>query len=740
MNRILIIVFCLANALPAFAQPADNNEDWEKLLQSEAGRACVGDRGVANVHTLNYDVKYHRLEWQVSPEVRYISGVITTHFIPLTSGFNQIYFDLHSVMTVNSVSYHGTSCSFSQLGSHELLITFPSTLAAGVLDSVSVDYEGNPPTTGFGAYATQNVCTSVPAMWTLSEPYGARDWWPCKQDLNDKIDQIDVYITTPAAYDGVANGILMSETTSGSDKIYHWRHTHPIPAYLIAIAVSDYNIDADVLALSTGGLPMVNYLYTCNSTSAATINGITEPVMQLYIDKFGNYPYSDEKYGHAQFGWGGGMEHTTVSFMGGFSHMLIAHELAHQWFGDKITCGSWAHIWLNEGFATYLEGLTYENGLGPNTWANWKQSKINNVTSQAGGSVWVDDTTSVGRIFSSRLSYDKGALLLNMLRWKLGDTDFFQGIHNYINDPALAYHYAVTSDLQAHLEAVSGQDLDEFFADWFYGQGYPTYTISWTQNAMQQVTVQIFQAPSHASVPFFNIPVPVRFNGAGQNAILVFDPTVNGQVFTEQLNFSVTSVDFDPSRWLCAKSSVVLPIELLNFSAHWNGKFVQLNWETASEFDNTGFEIQRMNPFKNEASHWETLGWRDGQGTKTSPTRYEFEDINSLPGQNYYRLMQVDADGTEKYSTIVAIEVPDADRRLKVYPNPGNHEVWVEIPEGLEVAEVDIFDAYGRKVCTRHWNESLLRQTIRIDPLPSGIYRICLHSEGFEWQQSLLVR
>ncbi len=739
--RYCLIILYVVLAANAQAQLEDIWA-WEKLVQREAEYKGAFLGVPKNLNTLHYDIKYHRMEWQVSPLVRHIGGAITTYFKPLTAGFNKIYFDLHTALTVSAVQYHGTNCTFSQLPSHELMVNLPATLPVGVLDSITVHYAGVPPSTGFGSYATQNVCSgTVPAMWTLSQPYGARDWWPCKQDLNDKADSIDIYITTPMAYYGVANGVLVSTTTSGADKIYHWRHRYPIPAYLIAIAVSNYNVYAATLPLSGGGnIPMVNYLYSCtNGTLATTINATLQPIMQLFVNLFGPYPFANEKYGHAQFGWGGGMEHTTVSFMGGWSHLLIAHELAHQWFGDQITCGSWEDIWLNEGFATYLEGMTYEHGLGPNTWANWKQSKINAVTSQAGGSVWVDDTTSVSRIFNGRLTYDKGALLLHMLRWKSGNTHFFQAVNNYLNDPTLAYGYARTYQFKAHLEAASGQNLDEFFADWYYGQGYPTYTIQWSQNSAKLLTVQVFQTSSHPSVSFFNIPVPVRFSGGSQSQTLIFDPTVNGQTFTQQLSFFVASVEFDPDRWLCAKSSIVMPVELVELNANWDGRAVQINWTTATETDNQGFEIQRLSEY--EPLHtWQAIGWKNGQGTSLAPVQYQWTDEKPHPGMNYYRLRQVDFDGAEELSRIVGVQVPMTEGRLKIFPNPVQDEAWVELPILAENAVWELYDTAGRQVMSQHWRAPLQRRQVSLRELPPGVYAAVLRLQGQIWKERLVLR
>jgi aminopeptidase N len=508
-----------------------------------------------NELTQNYDLKYHRLSWEVDPAVLYIKGEVTSYFMPIQDDFNQINFDFKNNMTVNEVIYHGNSLSYVQVNDN-LRINLPATIELNTLDSITVRYEGAPGSSGFGSFENA-YHNGTPVLWTLSEPYGAKNWWPCKQDLTDKIDSIDIFVKTPAEYRVGSNGKLMSETAEGEDMIYHWKHRYPIPAYLISIAVTNYTVFSDYVSLDNGeSIEVLNYVFPEDYNYAQSQLENTVEIMELFNELFGIYPFADEKYGHAQFAWGGGMEHQTMSSMGGFSYGLQAHELAHQWFGDKVTCGSWQDIWLNEGFATYLTALTDEYKGNTSSWNSWKNGTINNITSQAGGSVWVDDTTSVSRIFSYRLSYLKGAYLLHMLRWKLGDDDFYQAIRNYVDDPALAYGYARTEDLQAHLEAQSGQDLTPFMEDWFYGQGYPSYHLGWSTigNIFQ---VQLNQETSHSSVDFFEMPVPILVYGEGQDSILRLEHTANDQFFEIDLPFVVEAVQFDPDRWILSKDNTV---------------------------------------------------------------------------------------------------------------------------------------------------------------------------------------
>ena len=551
---ILICLFFVINIATTTAQ------ELISISKTEAKAAATKINFKANPNTANYDVTYHKLEFTVDPAIADIAGKVTTTFTALEN-MTAVIFDLDNNMTVTSVTQNGNSISYSQNANEELIITLQNTLNLGDSTSVVITYNGTPLSSGFDSFEASthgNGLDKSPALWTLSEPYGALDWWPCKQDLNDKVDSIDVFITAPKQYTSVSNGLEQGTTTTLTSKTTHFKHQYPIPAYLIAIAVTNYSTYSHQVSYKNNNFPIVNYVYPENLTSAQNSTLITVDIMEHFIDLFGDYPYKNEKYGHAQFGWGGGMEHTTVSFMGSFNRGLIAHELAHQWFGDKVTCGSWQDIWLNEGFATYLSGLTIEHLDGDTSFKNWRSSNISSITSSTNGAVYISDAdvTNVNRIFSSRLSYNKGAMVLHMLRKKLGDTNFFKGVKNYITDPNLAYNYAKTPDLMAHLEASSGLDLNEFFNDWVYNQGYPTYSLTWHQPTTNTISIQLNQTQSHASVSFFEANVPIRLNGInGEVLDVVLNNLTNGETFIEDVNFTVSTINFDPDYHLISKNN-----------------------------------------------------------------------------------------------------------------------------------------------------------------------------------------
>ena len=553
--KITYFALLLFSVTFSFAQK--EQDVLNELINSEMKSASNLMAVAINPNTLNYDVTYHKLEFTIDPAVYFVAGKVTTTYTALAN-MNTITFDLATQMVVTSVKKDNINLAFSQNASNELVITLPVTQAIGTAATVEIIYSGAPTSGGFGSFES-TTHNGVPVLWTLSEPFGARDWWPCKQDLNDKINSIDVFITAPSQYVAVSNGLEQSQVVNGTNKTTHFHHGYPIPAYLICMAATNYTVYTQAAGTAPNTYPIVNYIYPENFNSAVQTQLDQTPlILDLYSNLFEIYPFHNEKYGHAQFGWGGGMEHTTVSFMNNFNRSLIAHEMGHQWFGDKITCGTWKDIWLNEGFATYLASLVIENFDGTPAFITDKTNMIDYITSQPGGAVYLTDTeaTNVGRIFSSRLTYNKGAMVLNMLRLKLGDTAFFQAMKNYLADSNLAYKYAITTDLKFHMEAVYGSSLTEFFNDWIFNQGYPSYTITAQNWGAGQVKVIVNQTQSSTTVSYFEMPVPLRFVDVnGQIFDTVVNNTTNGQEFIISVPFSITGVEFDPKKDIISKDN-----------------------------------------------------------------------------------------------------------------------------------------------------------------------------------------
>jgi aminopeptidase N len=558
MKKISYFLFILS--IP-FCFSQTKELEFDKMVESESKSAASTMNVQVNPNTQNYDVTYHELRFTVNPNntTASISGIVKTTFTALAN-MNTITFDMATQLVVSSVTMNSVNLTYSQ-SNYELNINFPSTISSGTSASVIITYAGIPPTAE-GAF-TRSTHNGTPVIYTLSEPFGARDWWPCKQDLNDKINSFDMYITAPATFNSVSNGLEQSRIVTGANATTHFKHLYPIPAYLIVLNVTNYEVYNQQGGLGTVAspyFPIINYLYPeTNTATTQTQLGVTPTIINFFESILEPYPFRNEKYGHAQFGWGGGMEHTTVSSMFNFSRDLIAHEMAHQWFGDKITCGTWKDIWLNEGLTEYMSGMVYEYLDGATTFVNWKSNKITNITSSLSGATYLTDAEAlnVSRIFSSRLTYNKGSMITHMLRWKLGDVKFFQALKSYLADPALAYGYAVTANLKSHLEAAdNGNSLTEFFNDWLYNQGYPTYTITAQNWGTGQVKIIVNQTQSHSSVSFFEMPLEIRLTGSGAQVLdVVVNNTTNAQEFIVSVPFVVTGVAFDPNKHIISKNN-----------------------------------------------------------------------------------------------------------------------------------------------------------------------------------------
>ena len=699
-------------------------------LQSHQRSADASKMAGLSSASTNFDVKYYRAEWEVNPAVNFIKGKLTAYYVKSGSD-NTISFDLVDALLVSNVLQRSSALTISHTNNTLQITLNASSAPAGELDSVSIFYEGVPPSSGNGSFiVSSHGDPATPVMWTLSEPFGSRDWWPCKNGLDDKADNgIDIFITHPSDYKAAANGLLQSETLLADNKTRtHWKHTYPIASYLVCFAVTNYAVFNNSVMIGNVNLPMQTYCYPESLTSFQAGTQAALDALVLFSNRFGTYPFIREKYGHVQFGWGGGMEHQTSTFIINTSETLVTHELAHQWFGDKITCGNWEDIWLNEGFATHLSSIFREAKNPLDVVRTTRANEINYITSVSDGSVKVDNVSDMNRIFNSRLSYYKGSHLLYMLRWILGDAVFFDAIRSYINDPSLAYNFATTANLKNHLETVSGKDLTYFFDQWFSGQGHPSYQLEWSATG-NLATFILRQTTSHTSVGFFKLPVPLLFKNAttGQEKLVIANNTSNNQSFTEDIGFTPESVTIDPDYWLITKNNTVtkvsgpLPVTFTYIKSQCKNNKVQLSWGTSSEQNAAFFEIQKSN----NAVNWTKIGLVDATGNSSTQKDYSFTDETISYSNNYYRIIENDLDGRTQNTRILeknCMETVNSD--VKISPNPTQDQLILgPFDQKNAPVSIRVYDVNGRLL--RDEKEIEMKegqQIINVSGLNSGLY------------------
>lgn len=531
----------------------------EELALAEQERAMLfASLNSSSPAGSNFRAHHYRCEWKINPAVRAIAGRVRCSFQVKADTASLFWFDFSAQLAVDSVVFRGSKISNGFSGSKLLWVKTPELLTLNAYDSLSIYYRGTPPNSGFGSFNRQ-LHAGQPIIWTMSCPYASSDWWPCVNNHKVKVDSIDQIITVPLNCKAAGNGKLHAEITSDSTRTFYWQHRHPIAPYLVATAVTNYAAFTTRMQLNSmppgDSLPVINFVYPEALNSAKVNLPKVMPIIAYYDSLIAPYPFRNEKYGHAQFGWGGGMEHQTMSFMTDFSFSLQAHELAHQWFGDHITCRSWRDVWLNEGWATYMAALA-EKRFATANFTTWLNTTQNAVKANAGGSVWVDDTTNINRVFDYRLTYRKGALLLHMLRWEIGDSAFWAGVRNYQADQALVGDFSNTRQFLQHLEQASGKSLSGFEQEWFYGQGYPNLQFRLSTEANGIYRLRISQTPSHNSVGFFHLKIPLRLAGSGQDTLLLLSPDSLVQDFLLSIPFIPTSLVFDPEKWLLAKATI----------------------------------------------------------------------------------------------------------------------------------------------------------------------------------------
>ena len=491
------------------------------------------------------DIHYYGISINIDFEIEEINGSVIINGSVGMDQPDSIQLDFADQMTVDSVKYFGEEWTYHHENDKINIPVPEATIPEGYDFSLEVFYHGHPPSTGFGSFNFDEHM-NIDHIWTLSEPYGSRTWWPCKDDPSDKADSADIVIIVPSEQIAVSNGILIQEEDLGDGrKKYHWSERYPICTYLVSVTTYPYTVWYDqYIGLNGDTLPLEYYVYPDHYELVYDNYLLTKDMMEVFAEKFGEYPFMGEKYGHAEFGRGGGMEHQTITSMGGYSQWLIAHELGHQWWGDLITCASFHHIWLNEGFARFSEALWEEAYNGVESYKNYW---INHAYYGA-GTVYVEEPNTASQIFNGNLTYNKAGWVVHMLRGVMGDSLFFETLKSYGSNDSLAYAAATTEDFQLVCEDVSGLDLDDFFQQWIYNDYYPRYALHWEMQDTDELIVKIEQTQNWQ---YFHMPIDLQI--VLPDDTLLFRVDNDGQ--SQEYNLGIMggqpyAIWLDPENWI----------------------------------------------------------------------------------------------------------------------------------------------------------------------------------------------
>lgn len=543
MKSICILCLCFSSGLFAQSIPTD----WREIhIENKIRQQQLISRNLAQTtgDQEQFDVHYYQIRLRIDPANYHVQGQVSLKATARVPDLTQIVLDLGTHLTADSVWLNQTPVSYAHRYA-QLIPVLPPT--SGQFE-MTIFYQGNPAEGNHGAFAF-DFHNGKSLIWTLSEPFGARDWWPCKDTPADKADSVDISITVPENLIVASNGLLKKTEVNAGWKTWHWQERYPIATYLVSLAIYEYEVYTDYYRYSaTDSMPVEFYVFPDHRELVRENYAQTVPTLRLFSEIFGPYPFLKEKYGHAEFGWRGGMEHQTITSLGGWSLPLIVHELAHQWWGDMITCRDFHHIWLNEGFATYAEALYDEAIYGRDAYfENMRYTRYS-----GGGTIYVPELDDWNRIFDGGLSYNKAAWVLHMLRHVVGDDTFFRILKAYYAAPGLQHGTVITEDFQQICEAVSGMKLGWFFTEWIYGEFYPVYYFHWTGEQTQadlfQLNLLIEQQPIHQYR--FKMPIDVRVYTQNRDTTFVVWDSLDVQQFRFNLSEKPVRVELDPENWI----------------------------------------------------------------------------------------------------------------------------------------------------------------------------------------------
>ena len=408
------------------------------------------------------DILHYDLEIDLFPEKKFLKGIASITGVVKEPGMDRIDLNFYDNLKIKELSLN------NKIAEHENKETRLTVFTDGEIQDtfiLRIEYEGTPKRAGLSAFVFGEI-DGQSLVYNLNEPSYASTWFPCNDLPSDKV-LLDIKITNDSSQTSVSNGILINKYLDNNRMTYHWKTIYPISTYLICLYSSRYFSFEDKYISASGDTMPIHYYVLAKHVKEAEVDFKATPKMiEVFSKTFGEYPFIKEKYGIAEFLWQmGAMEHQTITgigsnFVSGKNYFedVYVHELAHHWWGNAVGPATWKDIWLNEGFATYSEAIYAEAISGKSALQSTMLSKYD------------DDFTGTlyepgKNLFSSKV-YDKGAWVLHMLRWELGDSVFFKILREYFEE--YKYKSASTLDFISVCERVRNKDLKKFFDQWVF--------------------------------------------------------------------------------------------------------------------------------------------------------------------------------------------------------------------------------------------------------------------------------